>query len=91
MALNESKMYTLRDEDGKMKAKVSEEVAQTLVLRSDGAWRPYQAKGQSPTRAFVFADDYCLGARLPYGSEGNTRAGDGALYIWKGDILVEPV
>ena len=70
-------LYTLRDENGVMKARFDDETAGRITLSIDGKWKPYKTK-ERMGRCFEITTDSLMMVENHI-----------TLYLWKGDKLVE--
>ena len=70
-------LYTLRDENGVMKARFDGETAGRITLSIDGKWKPYKSK-ELTSRCFEVENDSSMKIEQRI-----------TLYFWKGDKLVE--
>lgn len=71
--------FTIRDERGIMKGKVTGHLAANLISQLNGNWRPYTICDDTSS-CFEVNED-CV-----YTIENNT--GSLVIYLWEGDILI---
>lgn len=70
--------YTLRDANGIMKAKLTQQAAMVIFASANGHWRKYTTRNKI-SRCFEFDEDSKWGT---YGLN---------IYLWAGDKIVDEI